>query len=88
MASEVKKQQKMLEKAVEQKFADMGKNIAKIRKSKGYSQNKLAELLGISREHLAKVETAKRGLSLGAMFRLCIKLDIPEKMLFEKPKED
>ena len=36
------------------------------RKKKGYSQEKMAELLGISRQHLASVEAPgmNRGLSL------------------------
>ena len=41
-----------------------GKNIAKYRKEKHLTQNLLAEKLDVSREHLAKIETAKRGISI------------------------
>jgi len=41
------------------KLLALGRNIQKARKNKKYSQNKLAEILDISREHLAKIETAK-----------------------------
>ena len=60
----------------------LGKNIRNARKAKGFSQNKLAELLDISREHLAKVETAKRTISLGLLFKICDVLAISEQDLF------
>ncbi len=65
-----------------EKSIALGKNIAKIRKDRNLSQNQLAEMLFISREHLAKIETAKRGISLGLIFRLCMILDIKECDLF------
>ncbi len=61
----------------------LGKNIAKSRKLKGFTQNKLAEKLDISREHLAKIETAKRGISINLLFKISEILDIPEKNFFE-----
>ena len=60
----------------------LGNNIKAIRKANGLSQNALAELLDISREHLAKIETAKRTISLGLLFELCNVLKISEKDLF------
>ena len=44
------------------KILQLGRNIYKFRKEKGFSQNTLAEMLEISREHLAKIETAKDAL--------------------------
>ncbi len=61
----------------------LGKNIRNARKAKGFSQNKLAELLDISREHLAKVETAKRTISLGLLFKICDILETSEQDLFK-----
>ena len=60
----------------------LGKNIKNARKAKGFSQNELAELLDISREHLAKVETAKRTISLGLLFKICDILEKSERDLF------
>ena len=60
----------------------LGKNIQKARKDKKLSQNALAELLDISREHLAKIETAKRTISLGLLFKICDVLEKSEKDLF------
>ena len=67
----------------EDKLQKFGKNIAKYRKMKHLSQNQLAEMLDISREHLAKIETARRGVSLGLLFKMCDTLDISEKDLFD-----
>ena len=65
------------------KLQNLGRNIAKYRKAKGYSQNELAEVLGISREHLAKLETAKRRISLQLLFQLAQVLDVSEMQLFD-----
>ncbi len=65
------------------KLKQLGRNIFKIRQQKGLSQNQLAEILNISKEHLAKIETAKRRISLKLLFRLCDVLEIKEKILFE-----
>ena len=61
----------------------LGRNIKKARKAKCLSQNQLAELLEISREHLAKVETAKRTVSLGLLFKICDILEKSEQDLFD-----
>ncbi|MFI3299857.1 MAG: helix-turn-helix transcriptional regulator [Candidatus Gastranaerophilales bacterium] len=61
----------------------LSRNIAKFRKSKNFSQNTLAERLNISREHLAKIETNKRNISIGLLFELCNTLGIEEKQLFD-----
>ncbi len=48
------------------------------RKKKGYSQEQLAELLNISRQHLASVEAPgmNRGLSLDLLFNIATVLEI------------
>ena len=65
------------------KLQKFGRNIAKYRKAKGLTQNQLAELLNISREHLAKIETAKRGISINLFFDLCSVLKVSEKHFFD-----
>ena len=65
------------------KLIILGKNIKTARKMKNLSQNDLAELLDISREHLAKIETAKRTVSLGLLFRISDILGISEKELLD-----
>ena len=66
----------------DKRLQKLGKNIAKVRKAKNLSQNALADLLDISREHLAKIETAKRGISFQLFLRLCDVLSVkPHKLL-------
>ena len=68
------------------KLIKLGQNIQKARKLKNLSQNELADLLNISREHLAKIETAKRRISLKLLFSLCDSLNITEQELFDFKK--
>ena len=65
------------------KLIALGKNIQKSRKNKQLSQNQLAELLNISREHLAKIETARRCVSLSLLFQISDVLNVSEKELFD-----
>lgn len=65
------------------KLVLLGRNIKEARKAKGLSQNSLAEKLDISREYLAKIETAKRHISLQLLFKLCEALEITEPELFK-----
>lgn len=65
------------------KILQLGRKIFAERKHKGYSQNEFAELLDISREHLAKIETAKRCISLGLLIDVADKLDVQVKDLID-----
>ena len=64
------------------KLKILGRNIFRARKIKGLSQNQLAEKLDISREHLAKLETGKRRISLKLLFVLSEILETSESELF------
>lgn len=64
------------------KLKSLANNIKKYRKQKGLSQNELAELLNISREHIAKLETTKRCISLKLLFKLSDVLNVSLKDLF------
>lgn len=65
-----------------EKLQKFGRNIAKYRKLRKLTQNQFAELLDISREHLAKIETAKRGISINLLFKMSEVLSISERELF------
>ena len=56
------------------KIYNLGRNIFKRRKELKLSQNALAEKLDISREHLAKIETAKRTVSLDLLIDIANEL--------------
>ena len=60
----------------------LGSNIAKYRKQKNLSQNQLAEFVDVSREHIAKIETAKRNMSMDLLFNISSVLNIPEYKFF------
>lgn len=65
-----------------EKLQKFGRNIAKYRKAKKLTQNQFAEMLDISREHLAKLETAKRGISISLLFKMSEVLNVAEKDFF------
>ena len=65
------------------KLLQLGRNIYSQRRKKNLSQNKFAEILDISREHLAKIETAKRCVSLGLLIDIADKLDVKVKDLID-----
>lgn len=65
------------------KLIKLGRNIKSARMVRKLSQNQLAEILDISREHLAKIETAKRTISLGLLFELSDKLGVSESKLLD-----
>lgn len=55
------------------------------RKRRGLSQEQLAEILGISRQHLAAIEAPRmnRGLSLELLFRISDALEIEPYLLLK-----
>ena len=55
------------------------------RRKKGYSQEQMAEMLGISRQHLASVEAPgmNRGLSLDLLFNIATVLEIEPYLLLK-----
>lgn len=70
--------------SVDDKTLMVAMNIAKYRKLKKLSQTKFGIMLGISREHIAKIETGLRHPSLGLLFKIAEVLNIEPKDLFEK----
>ena len=61
----------------------LGENIKKYRKQKGFSQNQLAELLDISREHLGCIEIGREYVSLRKLFLISDVLKIPLNKLID-----
>ncbi len=59
-----------------------GYNLAMYRDLKGYSQEKLAEIVECSRDHIAKVETAKRNMSIDLFLKVSSALNVPEYKFF------
>ena len=62
---------------------NLGMNIKKYRKAKKLSQNQLAELIDLSREHLACIETGKEFISLRKLFLIANVLEVPLTSLID-----
>lgn len=65
------------------KIYSLGRKIFTRRKELGMSQNMLAEKLDISREHLAKIETAKRTVSLDLLIEIADSLNTKVRDLID-----
>ncbi len=68
-----------------EKMLNLYRAIGYYRKRKGLSQEKMAEELGISRQHLAAIEAPNmdRGLSLDLLFNIAAVLEIEPYLLFK-----
>ena len=58
------------------RLTELGKNIAKYRKLKNMSQEKLAELVDLSREYITRVERGQKNISLKKLFAIADALDV------------
>ncbi len=65
------------------KYKRLGLNIAYYRKVNNLSQEKLAEMVNISRTHMSRIETADCAVSLDVIFDICDTLEISPDKLFE-----
>jgi len=67
------------------KFIQLGLNIAYYRKLNGLNQEALAEIVGISRTHLSNIEAPRveKSLSLEVLFEISDALGIHTSKLFE-----
>lgn len=72
-----------MDKTYSSQYKNLGLNISFYRKSRGYTQMELSELLNIDRSHMSAIELATVGVSLDVVFRLCEVLEITPKELFD-----
>lgn len=66
------------------KFVELGLNISFYRKKKGFTQEELAEKIGISRSHLSAIEAPNivKAFSIELLFDIARVLDVePYKLL-------
>ena len=71
-----------MDKNFKNKYKNLGLNIAFYRKSRGYTQLQLAELIDIDRRHMSAIELANVGASLDVIFKICNVLNVSESDLF------
>ncbi len=64
----------------------LGQKIQRLRKSSGYSQEKLAELIRISRTHMGHIEQGRKSPSLKVLEKLsrALKVQLSELFTFKK----
>lgn len=72
-----------MDKTYLKQYKNLGLNISFYRKSRGYTQMELAELLDIDRSHMSAIELATVGVSLDVVFKLCEVLNLEPKALFD-----
>ena len=67
----------------QEKYRQLGLNIAYYRRRKNLSQIQLAEIVNISRTHMSRIETADCAVSLDVVFDICDALSVPPSKLFD-----
>ena len=74
-----------MERKHDEKYKQLGLNIAYYRKKKGLTQETLAELVSVSRTHISNIEATKmvKSLSLDVLFDISDVLDVAVGLLFE-----
>lgn len=67
----------------------IGQRIRKIRKARGFSQEKLAEEIGISTTHMSHIETANTKMSLSTFVALASALEVrTDELLYDESPEN
>jgi transcriptional regulator with XRE-family HTH domain len=64
-------------------LAEFGVRLRKLRKARGLSQEKLAELTGLHRTYVGSVERGERNPTLLIVFKLAKALKVPLSTLME-----
>lgn len=66
-------------------YYDIGQRIRRLRKAQGFSQEQLAELIGISTTHMSHIETGNTKLSLPVLVSLAVALHAStDELLFSE----
>lgn len=69
-------------------FKLIGQRVKNARREKGFTQESFSELLGISTEHLSRIETGAYRPSLQLIEKICCVLEITEEELMFGNKSD
>lgn len=60
-----------------------GAKVRDIRRSQGISQEKLAELTGIDRSYMGRIERGEKNVSLTKVYQICEALKVPPSVLLD-----
>lgn len=72
-----------MNKIHQEKYQNLGLNIALYRKRAKLSQERLAERINVSRTHMSRIETADCAVSLDVVFSICDALGVEPSKLFD-----
>lgn len=67
-------------------YRKFGLSISYFRKEKGYTQQELAEKIGVNPETISRIENANTGITMDKLLDVAKALDISLKDLFEHAK--
>ena len=65
----------------DERMVAFGKRVREIRKAKGISQEKLAEMAGIDRSYMGNIERGEKNITLKKIYEICDALQIDIKIL-------
>lgn len=60
----------------DERMIAFGKRVREMRKSKGISQERLAEMSGIDRSYMGNIERGEKNVTLKKVYEICDALDI------------
>ena len=60
----------------DERMVVFGKRVREVRKSKGISQERLAEMAGIDRSYMGNIERGEKNITLKKAYEVCDALDV------------
>lgn len=67
-------------------LADLGRNLRRLRTSRGFSLERFSKVCGVSRGMLGQIETGKSVPTIGVLWKIATALDIPFAQLLAGPE--
>lgn len=67
----------------EDRIKSFGKQLAKVRKARGFTQEELAHQSGITLSQIARIETGVINTTVNTIFIICETLGVTESELFQ-----
>ena len=65
----------------DERMVAFGKRVREVRKVRGISQEKLAEMAGIDRSYMGNIERGEKNITLKKIYEICDALQIDIKLL-------
>lgn len=66
---------------IDERMIAFGKRVREVRRNKGISQEKLAELAGIDRSYMGNIERGEKNVTLKKVYEICDALEVDVKNL-------